>query len=118
MSTLDATARLAAVLDDLATALAVPDAEALWAIEARLGPALAAVAAPGDVSPSDRARMAEVLAGARLSLTRCEVLGASLSDAARLSLMAQGLSGHYGPSGGDAGAVASVGRGQHLRARL
>lgn len=118
MNPLDATARLVGLLDEMAVALAAPDADALLALEARLASALTDLAPPFEVASADRPRLAGAVARAGATLARCQVLATSLSDAARLSLDAQGLAGQYGRSGGQAPVATGAARGHRLHARL
>lgn len=96
---LDATLRLRASLDLVAGALAWPDATALLAAEAGLASALADLGAVRHVDPADRAAIVAELIQARAALARCRVLGASASDAATLSLAAQGKAAGYDRGG-------------------
>lgn len=112
----DAPARLAQVLDEMAAALAAPDADALLAVEERLTAVLAELASMPAIAAGERPHLAESVAQARTALARCQVLGAALNDAARLSLDAQGLASQYERSGGHVPAPTS--RGHRLHARL
>jgi len=96
---LDATLRLRASLDLVAGALAWPDATALLAAEAGLAAALADLGSVRSVDPSDRTAIVAELIQARAALARCRVLGASASDAATLSLAAQGRAAGYDRAG-------------------
>lgn len=116
MGALDAALRVNASLDEVAAALAAPDADALLAAETGLAAALAGLDLSVPASAADRAHVRDLVLRARATLARCQVLGSALSDAARLSLAAQGHSSDYGRSGAEAPAAAA--RGQRLRARL
>ena len=96
---LDATHRLRASLDLVAGALAWPDATALLAAESGLAAALADLGTVRFVDPADRAAIVAELIQARAALARCRVLGASASDAATLSLAAQGRAAGYDRAG-------------------
>jgi len=118
MGALDAAARLNASLDEVAAALAAPDAEALLAAEAGLVAALDGLRLPADAAPGERAALAAAVARARATLARCRILGTALADATRIALAAQGRAADYGPSGGPMPVPASGTRGRHVRARL
>ncbi len=96
---LDATLRLRASLDSVAGALAWPDAAALVAAESGLAAALADLGTVRVVDPADRAAIVAELLRARAALARCRVLGAAASDAAMLSLAAQGKAAGYDRAG-------------------
>lgn len=112
----DAAARLAGVLEEMAAAFAAPDADALLALEGRLTAVLTDLASSPAVAAGDEPGLAESVARARTALARCQVLGAALDDAARLSLEALGVSSQYERSGGHIPAPTS--RGHRLHARL
>jgi hypothetical protein len=114
---LAAALRLRASLDSVAGALALPDESALLAAESGLAAALADLGSVRQVDPADRAAIAAELQQARAALARCKILGASLSDAATLSLAAQGKAAGYNRGGMTAAPRAAV-RGAGLRATL
>jgi hypothetical protein len=118
MGALDAAVRLNASLDEVAAALAAPDADALLTAEAGLASALAELGVSTDAGPADRARIAAEVARARATLARCRVLGAAISDATRIALVAQGRAADYTRSGGPTPAPAGEARGRRLQARL
>lgn len=118
MGVLEATARLNASLDAVAAALSAPDADALLAAETGLAAALAELTRPSTVAADERAILAAEVIRARATLARCRILGASVADATRLSLAAQGRAGDYGRSGEPAPSSPDGARGHHLRARL
>lgn len=115
MSTLAAAARLNASLDEVAAALARPDADALAAAEGGLAAALDEFTGELVVEPQERVLVAASVARARATLARCRVLGASLADTARLTLAANGSA--YGPDGDPAEPAVAI-RGHRLRTRL
>jgi hypothetical protein len=116
MDARDAALRLNASLDEVAAALAVPDADALLAAESGLAAVLAGVT--GHILASgDRTGLAAEITRARATLARCRVLGASLADAARLALGAQGRAADYRRSG-ELTEAAHDTRGRGLRTRL
>lgn len=117
MAVLDATARLNASLDEVAAALARPDADALLAAESGLAAALDDLEGPCAIAPEDCGAVAAALMRARATLARCRVLGASLADAARLTLAVNGGGSGYGPDG-DANEPAAAVRGHRLRTRV
>jgi hypothetical protein len=117
MGTLDAAARLNASLDEVAAALSAPDADALVGAEAGLASALAELSRHLHGGTDDRARLVGEVARARGTLARCRILGASLADAARLTLHAHGHGDGYGRSGEPAREAAGI-RGHRLRTRL
>ena len=85
--------RLRVTLETLATALANAQLDALLVCEAELASALTDVS---DHGAHDRLATAQELATARLALTRCRRLGATLNDVSRLTLAAQGRDHGYG----------------------
>jgi hypothetical protein len=117
MGALDAAVRLGASLDEVAAALAAPDAAALLAAEAGLAATLADLRVPpGGAQPDPE--LAAAVARARATLARCRVLGASLADVTRLTLAGSGYGSEYGPSGQPAHEAGVGLRGHRLRARL
>lgn len=117
MRALDATVRLTTSLEGVAAALSAPDAEALLGAEAGLAAALADLQAHLHTSIADRGALRAEATKAMAALARCRVLGASLSDASRLSLAAQGQGASYDRSGGPAPETPDP-RGHRLRTRL
>lgn len=117
MGALDAAVRLGASLDEVAAALAAPDADALLAAEAGLAATLADLRLPQAGALADP-NLAAAVARARATLARCRILGASLADAARLTLAGSGHGSEYGPSGRTAHDARVDIRGHRLRARL
>lgn len=117
MGALDAAVRLTASLDEVAAALAAPDADALLAAEAGLASALAGLGEPFDEVPGDRARLAAELIRARATLARCRILGSSIADTTHIALAAQGHLSDYSRSGAVAPPTGST-RGHRLRTRL
>jgi hypothetical protein len=91
-----AASRLRVSLEALADALAGARLDALLACEADLAQALADCGLLRSPAEGDLRATAGELAAARLALTRCRRLGATLNDMARLSLTAQGRDGGYG----------------------
>jgi hypothetical protein len=118
MGTLAAAIRLNASLEEVAAALAAPDADRLLLAEAGLASALDALGNTGSVAGDERRQLAAEVARARAALTRCRILGAALADAARIALAAQGHASDYDRSGGRSRAVPPSARGHHLQARL
>lgn len=114
---LDAALRLRASLDSVAGALALPDETALLAAESGLAAALADLGSIRQIDPADRVAIAAELQQARAALARCRILGASMSDATTLSLVAQGKAAGYNRGGMTAVPRASV-SGTGLRATL
>jgi hypothetical protein len=117
MGALDAAVRLGASLDEVAAALAAPDADALLAAEAGLAAVLADVRdipAGAHTDPD----LAAAVSRARATLGRCRVLGASLADAADLTLAVNGNGSEYGRCGRPAHDAGADMRGHSLRARL
>lgn len=102
-----AAARLRATLEQLATALAALDVDAVLACEADFPSLLADVADCVSRSPESRAATARELRRAQAALTRCRRLGASLDDLTILSLSAQGAAPAYGRRGETRAAVAA-----------
>ena len=117
MGSFDATVRLNTSLDEVAAALAAPDADALLAAEGGLASALAELSGPITADPADRARLATELARARAALARCRILGAAMADTARIALAAQGVMADYSRSGAPSGAAGDS-RGRRLRTRF
>jgi len=113
---IDATHRLRASLDAVAGALAWPDATALLAAESGLAAALSDLGSVRVVDPADRVAIVAELIHARAALARCRVLGASASDAAMLSLAAQGKAAGYDRAGNTRSRVTL--RGAALKATL
>lgn len=118
MGALDAALRLNASLDEVAAALAAPDADALLAAEAGLAAALTAFTSLPSAGPDDRHPIAAEVVRARATLVRCRVLGAAIADMTRITLAAQGHSTDYGPSGEPVHDRTGDIRGHRLRARL
>jgi hypothetical protein len=79
-TSLDALTRLNAALGDLAHALLAGDAPAVLAAEAPIAAALELVAGAQPTPAADRARLAEEVQRARLTLARCRALGASITE--------------------------------------
>jgi hypothetical protein len=99
-------ARLTAVLNDLAAALAAPDLPAVLAAEpalATLTTTLAALTPAG----TDPHRLRSALNEARLAVRRCERLGAAVDAFVSCSLRAQGRTVEYARHG--AGPVPAAG---------
>jgi len=113
---LAATLRLRASLDEVAAALAWPDAAALLAAESRLAAALIELGSVRTVAPADRSGIAIELIRARAALARCRVLGAAAGDVSALALAAQGRATGYNRNGATAPRGAM--RGSGLKARL
>lgn len=86
--------RLRVVLEALAGSLASVQLDTLLACERDLAGVLAEIEYGGQAG-WDRAATARELSAARAALMRCRRLGATLSDLARLSLVAQGRDAAY-----------------------
>jgi hypothetical protein len=102
---IEAALRLRASLDAVAGALSQPDLAGLVAAEADLAAALADIGSVRTVDRADRHALAAELILARAALSRCRVLGAVATDAAKYSLAAQGRADDYGRSGNTAAAL-------------
>jgi hypothetical protein len=109
-----AVARLRQVLEQSAAGLAVGSLDDLLTGEAALAHALADLSRPpSDLTADDRRHLRTELDAARDALTRCRVLGESLTDYVRLTLDAQGRATGYDPQ--RTTAVALGGRGLNAR---
>lgn len=94
-----AAARLRAVIEETAAALAGADLPRLLASDAQLQRALGDIVPPaGPLTAADRARLRLEIEEAQAALRRCRRLGAALSDVVRLSLGAQGQGLGYEPA--------------------
>ncbi|MEZ5284191.1 MAG: hypothetical protein R2712_05150 [Vicinamibacterales bacterium] len=78
MQALEAAARLNGSLDELAAALAAPDADAMLAAESTLASTLDAVSAVQPATPAEHDAVLAAVARARATLARCRILGASI----------------------------------------
>jgi hypothetical protein len=102
-------ARLRAVLEDTAAALAAGDLTRLLASETALQAVLSAQPWNKRITPEERDVVRRELEAAAAAMLRCRRLGASLSEFVRISLGARGEQLGYEPS--RAAAVALTGRG-------
>lgn len=81
-TTLDALTHLNAALTELATALASGDMAGVLSAEAPIAAALERMATAAPTPTEDRARLAETVQRTRLTLVRCQALGASIAELA------------------------------------
>jgi len=91
--------RLRATLDRLSRDLATANLDGLLACEADLASALSDLGDRSLLDAATRGATARELRAARLALTRCRRLGATLGDLTRLSLAARGAGPSYGRFG-------------------
>jgi hypothetical protein len=91
---LSAIATLRGCLDDMADALLRADLACVLACETRLATAVSQVCAPLPAG-ADRLHIEAEIARTRAALLRCQRLGASLNDFARLTLSSAGHDGAY-----------------------
>jgi hypothetical protein len=81
-TTLDALTSLNAALTDLAAALASGDTAGVLAAEAPIASALERMATAMPTPAADRAQLVAAVQRTRLTLVRCQALGASIADLA------------------------------------